>query len=196
LQDTQFLKRNHKWIQETIYKVSVISRQVLHAILELLTKTVQPRLKETKYNVQILLKPKGAYLLNSLNHTLLWSGAINKEVTCLIKYKVFHLVAKIPLGYKFIKLNAIYNVKVHLRQKCQIVALGQVIDPARLATESTTVDMLSVRLLFLVTLKLCFSMLTLQKKYGHNLELNFCDLERCLPLIIKALYRLRSSSCN
>lgn len=202
--DPRFTLRDKQWAQKTMEHIEINCRCANIIYSQLATEEKKPRIKGIKYTVEVPLRVEDSILLDELRDDTLWEDATYKEVTSLLKHKVFLTVNSVPRGYKFIKLNCIYDVKVDRRRKARVVALGNTTSLDGLFVSSTTVDSLSVNLLFLIAqankfdiligdIETAYILADTNEKLYTVLGKEFGDMAGKIAIVTKALYGLRTS---
>ncbi len=176
-----------------------------------LRKALKASRNETKYKfgVEVPHSVRHAIQLDTMNGDSLWRQAMETELRQINEYETFREMElkDIPIGYKKIPYQMIFDVKFDLRRKARLVAGGHMTDPPIDDIYSGVVGMEAIRMgFFLATL--------------NNLEVYAADIGNAFlygktrekvfiiagpefgaaegkPLIIdKGLYGLRSSSAR
>ena len=125
-----------------------------------------------------------------------------------MEYKTFKNLGKevpIPVGFKMIRVNFVFDVKFDLRRKVRLVAGGHLTDPPKESTDSGFVSLRAIRvqlliaeLNFLTTWTSNVGSAYLETETKEKVvivaEPEFgLELEGCLLQIVKALYGLKCS---
>lgn len=164
-----------------------------------------------KYGIKVPQNVRQALLYDTTNNNTLWSDAIAKEMTSLLKLNVFkfhsstHKCSKHE-GWSFAPMHMIFDIKREdLRYKARLVIGGHVIDSSSHNTYSSTVQDISVRLLQLVALQNQLHIMTgdisnafctapVAEKIYSRAGPEFGDRAGCIVELKRALYGLKTAS--
>ncbi len=162
-----------------------------------------------KFGIEVPTNVAQAMTLDQQNNDTLWHDAIVTELHQINDYETFRTLdgQPIPVGYKKIPYQIIFDVKFDLRRKARLVAGGHRTDPPVDDIYSGVVGMDTVRLGFVLAnlndLEVCAADIGNAFLYGKTQEKVYVIAGKEFgplhgqPLIIdKGLYGLRSSSAR
>ena len=155
---------------------------------------------------------KEAAKFDEENGNTLWQDAKKKEIKGLDDYSTFRDhghkdKSKVPDGFQLIRCHMIYAVKHDLRHKCRFVAGGHMTAPMKDTTYSSVVTLRGLRLaLFLAELNnmkvydadvsQAYLEAFTSEKVCFIVGPEFGELNGHILIIVKALYRLRTSGAR
>ena len=163
--------RYNSWAKNTMKKHARTIRKLyrIHGINlkirkndEQYLKSVIKRMKnqnKTKFGIKIPQNVKEALLFDKFNKNTKWADAIAKEMEALRKLDVFEFLPSNcnfskEDGWQYAPMHMIFTIKQEdMRYKARFVMNGNVIDASDYVKYSSTVNSLSVRLLFIVAAK-------------------------------------------
>ncbi len=173
---------------------------------ERIIKAVRSRyLKRThKFGIQVPKTVDEALQIDHDTGTTFWRDAIMKEMKNVLPAFEFHPVGHKPVGYKWIPLHMIFDVKMDFTRKARLVAGGHVTDPPTLMTYSSVVSRESVRIAFLVAALNDLDILAADIGNAYlnaktkemvytTAGLEFGERKGQCVVIVRALYGLKSS---
>lgn len=163
-------------------------------------------LKRThKFGIQVPKTLTEALQLDRDTNTDFWHQALLKEMKNVMAAFEFHPIgSKAPVGYKWIPLHLIFDVKMDFTRKVRLVAGGHVTDPPTSMTYSSVVSRESVRIAFLIAALNDLDVLaadignaylnaTTRERVYTTAGKEFGSREGETVLIVRALYGLKSS---
>ena len=104
-----------------------------------------------KYGIKVPRNVEEALEIDKVTSTSFWWLAIEKEMLNVKQAFEFQLDDKpVPVGYKWILLQMIFNVKINFMCKARLVARGHLTHPPTTLIYSSVVSRESVRLAFLI----------------------------------------------
>ena len=165
--------------------------------------------KRVKFGIQIPNNVKEALEYDRLNQNNLWGEAIVKEMSALMKARVFDFYPpnyRVPNNYQYCPLRIIFDVKQEdLRRKARMVAGGHVINSSMYESYASVVQTRTIRLLETIAMNEGLSFMTgdIGNAFVHALTKEkiysvagpeFDHREGCKIIIKKALYGLATSA--
>jgi Reverse transcriptase (RNA-dependent DNA polymerase) len=159
-----------------------------------------------KYGVELPRNMEEAIMLNRKNNNTLWQQAVKKEMdNVMVAFQALEGHERIPQGYKPITVRMIFDVKMDLTRKAQLVAGGHLTDPPDTLTYSGVVSKESVRIGMMLAqangLKMMMTDIgnaylnaQVTEKYWVQAGAEFGpNLQGKVLLIVRALYSLKSA---
>jgi hypothetical protein len=193
-----------KWVSEYTKRPETV-QTMAHAFAAQ-TRNNEPRIK---FGIEVPTSVKQAMELDKKNGNNLWKEAIQKELKQINDFNTFRIPGKgeVLREYTRIPYHMVFDVKFDLRRKARLVAGGNHTAPTKEDIYSGVVDLMSVRLGFLLAslngLDVCAADIGNAFLYGKSREKAYVIAGREFgelagkPLIIdKGLYGLRSSSAR
>jgi len=109
-------------------------------------------LKRThKFGIRLPKTTNEALELDKESGTEFWQRAIEKEMKNVMPaFKFIEADQSVPIGFKWIPLHMVFDVKMDFTRKARLVAGGHMTDPPATMTYSSMVSHDSVRIAFLI----------------------------------------------
>ncbi len=104
-----------------------------------------------KFGIEVPTSVEHALEIDRLTGTTYWYDAIQKEMRNVkVAFSFLQPGKKIPIGYKWIPIHMIFDIKMDLTRKARLVAGGHRTDPPTSLTYSSVVSRDSVCIAFLI----------------------------------------------
>ena len=183
------------WVKDVLRR----RERIIHAVRSRYLKRTH------KFGIEIPKTVTDALQIDRDTNTTFWHEALLKEMKNVQTAFEFHDVGtKAPVGYKWIPLHLIFDVKMDFTRKVRLVAGGHVTDPPTSITYSSVVSRESVRIAFLVAALNDLEVLSAdignaylnaptREKVYTTAGKEFGSREGQTVLIVRALYGLKSS---
>jgi hypothetical protein len=174
---------------------------------ERIIKAVRGRVhKRThKFGIQVPKSVAEAFRIDEETKTTFWEDAIKKEMkNVMTAFEFLKPGDSAPIGYKWIPLHMIFDIKMDFTRKARLVAGGHVTDPPESMTYSSVVSRESVRIIFLIAALNGLDILAAdignaylnadtREKVYTTAGKEFGSREGCTIIIVRALYGLKTS---
>ena len=103
-----------------------------------------------KYGIRLPHTIEEALAIDRETGTDFWRKAIEKEMKNVMLAFKFAKDGSIPIGLKEIILHIVFDIKIDLTRKAQLVAGGHMTDPPKESVYSSVVTKESVRIIFTI----------------------------------------------
>lgn len=172
----------------------------------ILTVRAKHQKRTHKFGIEVPTSVEHALEIDRKTGTDIWHKAIQKEMKNVrIAFEFLQPGGSIPIGYKWIPIHMIFDVKMDFTRKARLVAGGHRTDPPTSLTYSSVVSRDSVCIAFLLAALNDLDILAAdignaylnaptQEKVYSTAGKEFGSHEGETIIIVRALYGLKSSS--